>query len=86
VSVGSVSKGFGASVKRRRLALGFSQERLAELSKLHPTYIGMIERGLRNPTLDAADKIAVGLNMDLSDLISESAPIRKPRKGQDDEC
>lgn len=68
----SVSKQFGIAVKRLRLDSGLSQERLAELSKLHPTYIGMIERGTRNPTLDAAAKIAVALRMSLPSLISEA--------------
>lgn len=79
----SISKRFGIALKRRRLDLGYSQERLAELSKLHPTYIGMIERGSRNPTLEAAEKIAGALGVSLTNLISEAAreiPAKKGRK------
>lgn len=35
---------FARNVKKRRNELGISQEKLAELSGLHRTYIGMIER------------------------------------------
>ncbi len=80
----SVSKQFGIAVKRLRLNSGLSQERLAELSKLHPTYIGMIERGMRNPTLDAAAKIAVALNMSLASLISEAVGEIPATKGKRD--
>lgn len=78
----SVSKRFGIAVKRQRLVLGLSQERLAELAKLHPTYIGMIERGTRNPTLDAAAKIAGALNTELPSLISEAIDEIPATKGQ----
>ena len=42
---------FARNVKKRRNELGISQEKLAELSGLHRTYIGMIERSEKNITL-----------------------------------
>lgn len=68
----SISKQFGATVRRKRLAAELTQERLAELAKLHPTYIGMVERGIRNPTLEAAAQIARGLGIELPELIAEA--------------
>lgn len=35
---------FGHNVQKYRKELGLSQEKLAELSGVHRTYIGMIER------------------------------------------
>ena len=39
---------FGKAVRNRRLELGLSQEKLAELADLHRTYIADVERGSRN--------------------------------------
>lgn len=68
----SVSKQFGIAVRRRRIEAGLSQERLAEQAGLHPTYISMVERGVRNPTLDASAKIAKALKVSLPRLIEEA--------------
>jgi len=43
---------FGLNVKKLRLAQSLSQEKLAELASLHRTYIGSIERGERNVSLE----------------------------------
>ena len=59
-------------VRRRRVAIGFSQEKLAERAGLHPTYISMIERGVRNPTLEAAARIAKALKITLPRLLEEA--------------
>jgi len=62
---------FGQKVRETRKKLGFSQEELAELSGLHRTYIGAVERGERNITLLNAEKIAVSLQVSLSILVSQ---------------
>jgi transcriptional regulator with XRE-family HTH domain len=68
----SISKSFGFAVRQRRIAAGISQEKLAERSGLHPTYVSMIERGVRNPTLDTAVKVAKALKVELPKLIEEA--------------
>jgi transcriptional regulator with XRE-family HTH domain len=67
-----ISRRFGAAVRKRRLAAGLSEELLAERAGVHPTYIGMVERGLRNPTLDVASRLAGALGIELPALISEA--------------
>ncbi len=58
-------------MRKRRLALGFSQEKLAEKAQLHWTYIGGIERGERNVSLLNIVKIARALKVPPSDLLKE---------------
>jgi transcriptional regulator with XRE-family HTH domain len=72
----SVSKLFGKAVRNRRIAAGLSQEKLAESAGLHPTYVSMVERGVRNPTLDVAARIAKALKVGLPRLIDEAQQQR----------
>lgn len=60
---------FASNVRALRESLGISQEKLAELSGVHRTYIGMIERAERNPSLICMCKIAKGLGVSPKDLI-----------------
>ena len=72
----SISKLFGVAVRRRRMSAGFSQEKLAERAGLHPTYVSMIERGERNPTLDVSARIAKALKITLPALLQEAQEQR----------
>ena len=58
----------GQRIRNYRTQLGLSQEKLAELSGCHPTYIGQLERGEKNATLESIDKVAVSLKVSLSKL------------------
>jgi transcriptional regulator with XRE-family HTH domain len=53
----------GNNIKKYRKILNISQEELAERAGLHRTYIGGIERGERNITLDSLQIIATALNV-----------------------
>lgn len=68
----------GAAVRARRRALGLSQEGLAERADLHLTYVGMIERGERNPTFLNLRRLARGLGCPLSDLAADAEGVRPP--------
>lgn len=60
---------FGKNIRSRRQELEISQERLAEQAGLHRTYVGGIERGERNVSLDNILCIAKALNITASDLM-----------------
>ncbi|ETZ70819.1 C.AhdI [Mycobacteroides abscessus MAB_110811_1470] len=55
----------------RRHELGLSQEKAAEVIGLHWTYLGQVERGRRNITLNNIVKIAAGLGVDPGELVCE---------------
>ncbi len=61
---------FGKKVRERRTEQKLSQAALAEKSGLHANYIGMVERGERNPSLVNIDKLAKALNVTLPELLS----------------
>jgi transcriptional regulator with XRE-family HTH domain len=69
--VGTLQAQFGAVVKRRRLAAGLSQEALAEAAGLHFTYISLLERGKRAPTIVVVKKLSGALNTSMTELIRE---------------
>jgi len=57
------------TVRQLRQAQGFSQESFADHVGLHRTYMGDIERGKRNVSLDNIVKIARGLQIPVSRLL-----------------
>lgn len=59
---------FGLNVRRSRKAKGMTIEDLAHHSELSYSYVGEIERGLRNPTLDVVESLARGLGIDVARL------------------
>jgi len=63
----NICEKFGKNVRKYRLEKGFSQEKLAELSNLHRTYISSVERGKRSISLKNIERIAdaLGVNVQL---------------------
>ncbi len=59
---------FGERVRALRRKRGWSQEELARRAKRHWTYIGGVERGERNPTLEVIADIAEALGVSVSEL------------------
>lgn len=62
---------FSNNVRAQRIKKGLSQEELGELSELHRTYIGGIERCERNVTLKNVEKIANALGVKAVFLLDE---------------
>jgi transcriptional regulator with XRE-family HTH domain len=59
---------FGKRVRELRVKRKWSQERLAEESGLHATYISGIERGKRNVGMENVVKLARALKVDVGQL------------------
>ncbi|SEB20876.1 helix-turn-helix domain-containing protein [Paenibacillus sp. 276b] len=59
----------GERIRAIRKAKGLTQQQLAELSGLDDAYVGSLERGERNFSIDTLEKIVVALNVPVQDLI-----------------
>lgn len=66
-----IAKAIGQRIRNYRTQRGLSQEKLAELAGCHPTYIGQLERGEKNATLESIEKIASALDISLSELFDK---------------
>ena len=62
---------FGEAVRKFRREKGISQEALADLAGIHRTYIGDVERGVRNLSLLNIVRIAQALEIPVSKLVIE---------------
>jgi transcriptional regulator with XRE-family HTH domain len=51
--------------------MGISQEKLAERSGLHRTYVADIERGVRNVSIENVEKLAGALELSISVLFAQ---------------
>ena len=72
-------KNLGKRIRELRKARLLTQEELAELADLHPTYIGGIERGEKNLSIQSLLKIAEGLEIEIKDLL---APVSGQAAGE----
>ena len=66
-----IAKAVGQRIRNYRTKKGLSQEKLAELSGCHPTYIGQLERGEKNATLESIERITAALGISLSKLFEK---------------
>ena len=71
----------GMRLRSYRQQKGMTQEELAEKAELHPTYIGQVERGEKNATLESIAKIAAALDVPLSQLF-EKLDVGLQREGE----
>jgi len=68
---------FAANVRRCRQAKGISQERLADIAGVHRTYVGTVERGECNISIDNMERLARALGLPLATLLQ---PHRKENR------
>lgn len=77
----SITEILGQRIRFFRKRKGISQEQLSKLADLHPTYIGQIERGEKNASIETIYKIAQGLQIPIVQLLEkieeypQNAPI-----------
>jgi transcriptional regulator with XRE-family HTH domain len=76
----ALMKALAAEIKARRAALQISQEELAARAEVNRTYVGKIELAMNQPTLVVLLRIAQGLQVDLSEMIT--AVLRRYAKEQ----
>ncbi len=67
----TLEKALAIVIKSNRLKCGLSQEELAHLCEIDRTYISLLEREKRKPTLNVIFKICGNLNIKTSDFILE---------------
>lgn len=62
----------GKAIRRLRGVAGYSQEGFAQACRFHRTYIGAIERGEKNITIDSFERIAKTLKVSAFELFREA--------------
>jgi transcriptional regulator with XRE-family HTH domain len=70
--VGDLQQRLGRNLRRLRVQQGLSQEHFAEVLKIHRTYVGGLERGERNPSLQVIERLAEELGVDPVTLLLEA--------------
>ena len=81
-----MSKALGLRIRNYRTQKGLSQDKLEELSGCHPTYIGQLERGEKNATIESVSKISIALNVPLSTLFEKIDNITSTEQNIPLEC
>ncbi|KJD43552.1 helix-turn-helix domain-containing protein [Paenibacillus terrae] len=67
----------GERIRTIRKAKGLTQQQLAELSELDDAYIGSVERGERNFSIDTLEKVLTALNVSISELMFSKEHMTK---------
>lgn len=72
----TLRQGLGRAIRRLRSKAGHSQEGFAHAVGLHRTYIGSVERGERNISLDNIERLARHCGLTVSRLLREAEKAR----------
>lgn len=62
----------GQRIRQLRTARKLSQEQLALRSNITPTYLGLIERNLKNPTVKVVEQLCNSMNVSLAEFFSDT--------------
>lgn len=74
MAVGDLQRIVGKNLRSYRTARGLSQEAFADQLGVHRTYMGGLERGERNLTLQTLERLAKQLGVDPRELLGLSRP------------
>jgi len=72
----------GDELRKAREAAGFTQENLAFEARLHRTYISILERNIKSPTLDVLSRICRVLQVPVSVLIRRAERAQSRRRAR----
>ena len=83
----SLRERLGRTIRELRSSANFSQEKFADLIGVHRTYMGTIERGEANVSLETLERVAAGLRLYVWELIQlaevgRPSPAKHPRIDQ----
>ena len=74
------------NLRRLRVAKNISQDELALSSGVERAYVGHLERGTKNPTIDTLAKLAAALDSEIIELFREvpenAGPLRLLKGGR----
>jgi transcriptional regulator with XRE-family HTH domain len=77
VRMSEILKKIGDRVRLIRKENGLSQEKLAELANIHPNFLGGIERGERNTTVESLVKVTSALGITMEELFRCTEPMNE---------
>ncbi len=78
MSKANLQRQFGTLIRRRREAAGLTQEAIADEAGLHRTYISLLERGQRAPTIEVVRRLARALDTTMTSIIAELEGVADP--------
>ncbi|MBN1866256.1 helix-turn-helix transcriptional regulator [Candidatus Sumerlaeota bacterium] len=67
----------GDEIRRARVAAGLTQEELSFRAEVHRTYVSLLERGKRSPTIDVLFRIANAVGVKASVLVARVERAKK---------
>lgn len=65
----TLRQAFGFVLRKRRVEAGISQQSLAEVAEIDRTYVSLLERGVRQPSLESIFRIAYALECPPDELV-----------------
>ena len=70
----------GNKIRELRVVKGYSQEGVADASGMGRTYMGRVERGEQNISIQNLIQIAFALNVEVSEFIPKLAELKNPNE------